>query len=445
MLIALAMVASACGGGDDSDSARGDAATDATDSSTAADDAGNDDNITEAPQDPDETWWGDAFDTGSPSADLVALNESSGTTVNNDSLTVTDTTKAASAATDQGWPTTIDGAIADGLAVPQAKEYATDLDVLAMTSILGAAGVSEEEYKSGILLGGGAITQNTWDAIVCDGAAAPCEQTYDLGDGNTITYWHFGNPEGKEVLMLSGIATSKTSWDPAWLEAMSRYFHVTILDMPGVGTATIADLKDFTYRNQAGWAAELVEKGLGLSKVNVLGWAYSGKLAAMITDQNPDLVDRWIDIAGNIYSPKGNTLSDELLGKLTSGKPLQQAWVAWPNNVVGRINMATVGMRVLGHDQETITEEMLTAFADSIREYENGDYQPRQILRSIQRPALVIAGDLDEVALSSDMKASVRVLSRRVPVVYSHYAKASHTVNYQDRPWVMLDIRNFMA
>ena len=37
------------------------------------------------------------------------------------------------------------------------------------------------------------------------------------------------------------------------------------------------------------------------------------------------------------------------------------------------------------------------------------------------------------------MAASVSILSERVPVVYTHYAGASHTVLYQYRPWVMLD------
>ena len=284
--------------------------------------------------------------------------------------------------------------------------------------------------------------QGSWDDLV----GAERRVTVSLGE---ITYFDFGDATAPPLVLLPGLGTTKTQWDPAWLRELASHFRLIAPNYPGAGTATIHDYDDFTVENLAAAVWELINE-LDLDRPHVLGFAFSGKVAGLLFIDHGSELGRFVDVAGRIYNASGRTVSDELLAALTSLDPLEVVLAAWPDNACGIANLIAVAERELSHDQEPRTAEALAAarYAEK-RWQEQGDSLD---LERLQNDALILAGDIDEVTPLEDMSMAAAVLhagrfalwSSRLHPDFRHYPWASHTVIYQYRPWVVREIIWFL-
>lgn len=285
--------------------------------------------------------------------------------------------------------------------------------------------------------------QAAWDALVGD------ERSLRVSIGE-FTYFDFGSRNAPPLLLLPGLGTTKTQWDPAWLRDLAPYFRVIAPDFPGIGTATIDDYEDFTVENLTDAVWELID-GLGLERPHVLGFAFSGKVAGLLFLEHGAELGKYVNVAGRIYNASGRTVSDERLEELTSLDPLDVALAAWPANACGIANLIAVAEREISHSAEPRTAEAMAASRAAQKAWQaQGDTLD---LTGLGNAALIIAGELDDIAPLEDMATAAAVLqarklnlwSSRLHPDFRHYPWASHTVIYQYRPWVVREIVWFLT
>jgi len=284
--------------------------------------------------------------------------------------------------------------------------------------------------------------QGSWDGLVGRELAA----SVSLG---RITYFDFGDPAAPPLVLLPGMGTTKTQWDPAFLRDLAPHFRLIALDYPGIGTATINDYADFTVENAAAAVWEFIV-ALDFDRPHLLGFAFSGKVAGLLFLEHGGALGKYVNIAGRIYNASGRTVSDERLEALTSLDPLEVGLSAWADNACGIANLIAVAEREISHAQEARTAEAMAASRRAQRRWqEQGDSLDLTGLRS---DTLIIAGDLDDVSPLEDMSTAAAVLdARRFSLWpsrahgdFRHFPWASHTVIYQYRPWVVREIVWFL-
>jgi len=284
--------------------------------------------------------------------------------------------------------------------------------------------------------------QAAWDELVGD------ERSLRVSIGE-LTYFDFGSRNAPTLLLLPGLGTTKTQWDPAWLRDLAPYFRLIAPDFPGIGTATIDDYQDFTVENLADVVWELID-GLDLERPHVLGFAFSGKVAGLLFLEHGTALGKFVNVAGRIYNASGRTVSDEELGALTSLDPLVVGLAAWPANACGIANLIAVGEREISHGAEPRTAAAMAASRAAQKAWQaQGDTLD---LTGLTNPTLIIAGELDDIAPLEDMATAAAVLqagklnlwSSRLHPDFRHYPWASHTVIYQYRPWVVREIVWFL-
>ncbi len=344
-----------------------------------------------------------------------------------------DTESAAGDLDPSELPSGMDEAVAKGYVATGNADMVSDSDLAQLKSTLGAVpGFSIGKWND-----------SAWNNLV--GSEHSQDVSIQDASGNTVTgtftYDEFGNSDGPTLVLLGGIGTTKTQWDPEFLAPLANDFHLIILDYPGAGTATIDNYANFTVENLAEFTYQFTQD-LGLDHPNILGYAFSGKIAAlMMQDHGADL-GKYINIAGHIYAPSGESVHGDTLDKLTSKNVLEVAMAAWPKTPWGMLNAAAVGLRTLSHTQEPRTDAALQAYRDA---QSGWDYGPLDVA-TISNDTLIVAGGLDDIATPADMKATAELMSEAgTQVTYKQYARAAHTVQYQYRPWVLSDINSFLG
>lgn len=284
--------------------------------------------------------------------------------------------------------------------------------------------------------------QAAWDALVGRERVA----RVSLG---SITYFDFGNRAGETLILMPGMGSTKTQWDPAFLRDLAGTFRLIIFDYPGIGTANIHDYADFTVENLAAamWEFITVRK---IVRPHLLGFAFSGKVAGLMFLEHGAALGKYVNVAGRIYNASGRTVSDELLEDLTSLDMLLVVLAAWPDNACGRANLIAVAERGISHTQEVRTAEAMAASRQAQKLWQQaGDTLD---LRGLLNDTLILAGDIDDISPLEDMSTAAAVLAAtrfnlwpsRTHPDFRHYPWASHTVIYQYRPWVVREITWFL-
>lgn len=109
----------------------------------------------------------------------------------------------------------------------------------------------------------------------------------------TVRYaWRrLGAPAGVPLVMLQRFGGTMDDWDPLLLGRLAAGRPVVLFDNAGIGRSNGETASNFTAI--AGAAAVFLD-GLGLRKVDVLGWSMGGYVASHLALQRPELVRRLI-------------------------------------------------------------------------------------------------------------------------------------------------------
>ncbi len=211
-------------------------------------------------------------------------------------------------------------------------------------------------------------------------------------DINGIKFYYEELGEGPPLILIhGGISTSRSGWEPCY-EFFAKYFRVIALDSRGHGKSENPS-KELNYRRMADDTVAFI-KELGLEKPFICGWSDGGQIALEIGIEYPDAAKALV---------AGGTMS-EMTEHYTEGMK------AWGLNGPGDVDvpklrrtvpefaaaLKEIHSHVYGEDY---WEELLDI---SSRMWFNPDSFPKEKIRKISTPTLIIQGDRDEAVPLDD-------------------------------------------
>jgi pimeloyl-ACP methyl ester carboxylesterase len=207
-----------------------------------------------------------------------------------------------------------------------------------------------------------------------------CKMYYEeLGKGHPL------------ILLHGGIGNSRSNWGPCY-EFFAKHFRVLALDSRGHGKSENPS-KEISYGFMADDTVAFIKK-LGLKKPHVCGWSDGGQIALEVGIEYPDVAKAIV--AGGVLS--------EITDHYTEGMK------SWGLNGPGDVDVPKL--------QKTVPE-----FAASLKEIHshvygeeywkellhisthmwfNPDSFPKERIRGISTPTLIIQGDRDEAVPLED-------------------------------------------
>ncbi|MBP0904301.1 alpha/beta hydrolase [Mariniflexile gromovii] len=113
-------------------------------------------------------------------------------------------------------------------------------------------------------------------------------------NGMKIAYREFG--KGDPIVFCNRFRGTLDTWDPLFIDEMSKKFKVVIFDYPQVGYS------EGTFPNDVTGLSEVVVglcKNLGFKNVALAGWSFGGFVAQTVALKNPGVVSKLILIGTN--------------------------------------------------------------------------------------------------------------------------------------------------
>src|SRR6267378_7731933 len=110
-------------------------------------------------------------------------------------------------------------------------------------------------------------------------------------NGIRFAYRHFGKPDGVPLVFNQHFTGTMDHWDPAVTDGFAGDREVILFNKAGVSSSS-GEVP--TRIEKMGANAVALIKGLGLTKVDVLGFSIGGFVAQEIALQGPDLVRRLV-------------------------------------------------------------------------------------------------------------------------------------------------------
>ena len=249
---------------------------------------------------------------------------------------------------------------------------------------------------------------------------------------------------GEPVMLLHGLGASSYSWRFAFAELSKRY-EVFAPDLPGFGRTDKPRDFDYSIHGLHRWVVALMDR-LGLQKARFAGNSMGGVITLWTAMEAGHRVERMA-----------------LLG--TPAYPENRPKLLWPLSwpVIGRVYEWALGETTLRYmarttfvDQSKVTEELIAeylaplktaagrrAVAEFIRRAIPPDFQTRiQSYKSLNHPALVLAGDSDKMV---DHRGAER-LSKDLPRARFVYLERCGHAPQEDAPDRVIPLlRDFFA
>jgi len=125
---------------------------------------------------------------------------------------------------------------------------------------------------------------------------------YTRVEGYRIHYFETGPASGTPLVLIHGLGSRGEDWAPLIPPLAAAGFHVFVPDLLGFGRSDTPDI-DYSIASEVTLVADFMHT-VGLAHADIGGWSMGGWVAAELTIEHPQLVDRLIlyDSAG-IYFP----------------------------------------------------------------------------------------------------------------------------------------------
>lgn len=122
---------------------------------------------------------------------------------------------------------------------------------------------------------------------------------------------------GPPLLLLAGEGMAADRWDPAVIRALGSRRHVIAFDYRGTGSSGGPRIGATPVSVLAADAAAIV-RGLGLERVDILGWSLGASVAMQLALDEPDLVARLVLVAPDV-GVRGSLSGTEVAEALSYG------------------------------------------------------------------------------------------------------------------------------
>ncbi len=113
-----------------------------------------------------------------------------------------------------------------------------------------------------------------------------------LADGTRVHYIVEGHPDGEAVIFIHGWRDSAYTWHKN-VSALSPYYRVYALDLPGFGYSTRYSEAIYTISQFADWVAQFIES-LQIPRAHLIGNSLGGATALKLSYERPDLVNKLV-------------------------------------------------------------------------------------------------------------------------------------------------------
>ncbi|WP_027378567.1 alpha/beta fold hydrolase [Chryseobacterium daeguense] len=210
-------------------------------------------------------------------------------------------------------------------------------------------------------------------------------------EANGVKLYYETYGEGEPVLMLHGNGQSISAFMNQ-VEEFSKKYKVIIVDCRGRGQSGYDKTKELTFDLQTEDLKQFLDK-LNIKKVKILGWSDGGILAITLALKYPELIDRIACSGANIF-PEG--INDDGL------KSLKDA------------------VTNLMKDNKDHKNDILIDLYNLDLKYPNLKYDD---LKKIHCPALIIAGDKDEIKTEHTVKTAESLPKGQLAIIpnSTHY------------------------
>jgi pimeloyl-ACP methyl ester carboxylesterase len=281
-------------------------------------------------------------------------------------------------------------------------------------------------------------------AVIADTSHCTAETRFVRAAGVDFAYRRFGRPSELPLVLLQHFRGNLDNWDPALTDALAAEREVILVDYPGVGSSTgepngtIAE----TARQMIAFIG-----GLGLERVDLLGFSIGGFVAQEIALVRPTLVRRLVLAA---TGPKGapgmhGWREDIAAAARGESKPENLLYIMFAHNETsqakGREFLGRFLQRKEARDAAT-SDAARDAQYDAIVDWGIPDHGALHRLTGIKSPTLVIQGDHD---LMIPTKLS-HLLAGLIPDAQIRtYPNAAHGFLFQYPTEVAADVNDFLT
>jgi len=132
-------------------------------------------------------------------------------------------------------------------------------------------------------------------------------------DGLKIRYRESGKEKDRHILFIHGLGSSSDRW-LGIPDALSSNFHTIALDLPGFGESSKPVTMNYTIQNFREKIVDFINKlGINDGKTSIVGHSLGGYIAAEVTIENKNLVERLVLIDSSGMLKKPTPLLEEYL------------------------------------------------------------------------------------------------------------------------------------
>jgi pimeloyl-ACP methyl ester carboxylesterase len=249
-----------------------------------------------------------------------------------------------------------------------------------------------------------------------------------------MAYYTRGN--GKPLVMINGLKSTLSTWDPALLALLEKKYQLILFDNRGIGFSTDTTEDHTTIAQMADDTAGLI-KALDLKQVSVLGWSMGARIGQQLAIRHPDLIEKLVLCAPNAGGTHQKAAAEEVTKSLTSTQrtPEQTMQLFFPSNAAGMAAGLAYQTR-LNQDltSGTIPNDVNVGFQTFERQtrargslWDNSDSNYDK-LDSIKIPVLLTDGKEDII----NPPENVQILASRIPFAWTAYFEGGHAFLYQD-------------
>jgi pimeloyl-ACP methyl ester carboxylesterase len=270
------------------------------------------------------------------------------------------------------------------------------------------------------------------------------ETRFVAAAGASFAYRTFGRPARLPVVLLQHFRGNLDNWDPALTDALAADREVILVDYPGVGSST-GEPSD-TIAETARRMIAFVD-GLGLDRIDLLGFSIGGMVAQEIALVRPTLVRRLVLAA---TGPKGapgmhGWREDIAAAARGESKPENLLYIMFAHTETSQAKgMEFLGrfmQRREGRDAPT-SDVARDAQYDAIVEWGIPDHGALQRLTAIESPTLIIQGH-DDLMIPTKLS---HLMAGLIPDAQIRiYADAAHGFLFQYPAEVAGDVNAFLA
>lgn len=217
-----------------------------------------------------------------------------------------------------------------------------------------------------------------------------------------INYVQYGNKKGKEVVLLHGWGQNIEMMDPIG-KALSKDFHITILDLPGFGNSS-EPTYGYTIYDYYEVFSEFLDK-LKIKKPILIGHSFGGRLSIVYSAKKE--VEKVVLLASPFKrSTKKNSFKVKVL-KFMKKVPVIKELESYMKTKIGST------------DYRNATPMMRTILVNVVNE------DLTEYLKQIEVPTLLIWGSLDTAVPLEDAKYAETIMKDAGLIVFegcTHYA-----------------------